>query len=104
MKQPMKSRGAWLSPEGHAALVAKARGMGVDLAVVVRSLLEQYVAGHLTIESQLGGVQSRFCAPPELMKAAEEKGRSQGYTYGLLVGRLVDKALVQNPQGETHEN
>ena len=36
--------------------------------------------------------------------AAESKAKTQGYSFGVLVGRLVDKALVQNQQGETNGN
>ena len=96
MTENMRSRAGWLSPEGHAALVQAAADRDVDQAVILRDLLTQYVERHLTIESQRGGVQTRFCAPPALIDRAEQLGKDQGYSYGLLIGRLVDKALVQN--------
>ena len=104
MKENMVQRGISLSPEGHAALFAKMEADNLDMAEILRDLLQRYVDGTLRLEASAGTKKTKFYSPPALMRAAEEKGETQGYSFGVLVGRLVDKALVQNHQGETHEN
>ena len=104
MKENMKMRSAALNQETHAVLTNHAQSLGVDMAVVLRDLLNQYVHGDLRIDNATGGSQTKFYVPPDLLAAAESKAKTQGYSFGVLVGRLVDKALVQNHQGETHEN
>ena len=105
MKENMKMRSAALNQETHAILTNHAQSLGVDMAVVLRDLLTQYVDGSLVLKNNSsGGVTTRFYVPPSLMQAAESKAKAQGYSFGVLVGRLVDKALVQNHQGETNGN
>ena len=104
MKEKMIQKAGWLSKEGHAALFAKTEAENTGMAVVLRDLLTQYVQGNLRIDNATGGSQTKFYVPPDLLAAAEAKGRTQGYSFGVLVGRLVDKALVQNNQGEPHGN
>ena len=104
MKENMVQKAGWLSKEGHAAVFAKMEAEKTGLAVILRDLLTQYVDGRLTIDNATGGSQTKFYVPPDLLAAAEAKGRTQGYSFGVLVGRLVDKALVQNNQGEPHGN
>ena len=104
MKENMKMRSAALNQETHAVLTNHAQSLGVDMAVVLRDLLTQYVQGNLRIDNATGVSQTKFYVPPDLLAAAESKAKAQGYRFGVLVGRLVDKALVQNNQGETHEN
>ena len=104
MKENMKMRSAALNQETHAILTNHAQALGLDMAVVLRDLLTQYVQGNLRIDNATGGSQTKFYVPPDLLAAAESKAKTQGYSFGVLVGRLVDKALVQNPQGEPHGN
>ena len=104
MKENMKMRSAALNQETHAILTNHAQSLGVDMAVVLRDLLTQYVQGNLRIDNATGGSQTKFYVPPDLLAAAESKAKTQGYSFGVLVGRLVDKALVQNTQGEPHGN
>ena len=105
MKEKMIQKAGWLSKEGHAALFAKMEAENTGMAVVLRDLLTQYVDGSLVLKNNSsGGVTTRFYVPPSLMQAAESKAKTQGYSFGVLVGRLVDKALVQNHPGETNEN
>ena len=104
MAEKMILKTGLLSPAGHAALFAKMKAEDVGMAEVLRSLLARYLAGEIVLDDSLSGVQSKFYVPPDLLAAAEAKGRTQGYSFGVLVGRLVDKALVQNNQGETNGN
>ena len=96
MAEKMILKTGLLSPKGHAALFAKMKNEDVGMAEVLRSLLARYTTGEITLDDALSGVQSKFYVPPDLLAAAEAKGRAQGYSFGVLVGRLVDKALVQN--------
>ena len=105
MKENMVLKSSKFSIEMKEALAKQAQALGVDGAVVLRDLLNQYVSGTLTLPNNCTGPHtSRFYVPPDLLAVAETKAEAQGYSVGELVGRLVDKALVQNPQGETHEN
>ena len=104
MKEKMIQKAGWLSKEGHAALFAKMEAENTGMAVVLRDLLTQYVQGNLRIDNATGGSQTKFYVPPDLLAAAESKAKAQGYSFGVLVGRLVDKALIQNSQGETNGN
>ena len=104
MKEKMIQKAGWLSKEGHAALFAKMDAENTGMAVILRDLLTQYVDGRLSIDNATGGSQTKFYLPPDLLAATEAKGRTQGYSFGVLVGRIVDKALVQNHQGETNGN
>ena len=96
MKETMKMRSAQLSPEAHAALIAEAKVRNLDMAEVLRDLLTKYVAGELDVQSDVPAVTYRFYVPPNLMNAAEAKARDNGYSFGVLSGKLVEQALLQN--------
>ena len=105
MAEKMILKTGLLSPAGHAALFAKMKAEDVGMAEVLRSLLARYLAGEIVLDDSLSGVQSKFYVPPDMLQAAEAKGRAQGYSFGVLVGRLVDKALVQaQHHGDSHGN
>lgn len=96
MKETMKLRSARMSPEAHAALAEAAKAQNLDMAEVLRDLLTKYVAGNLDVQSDAPAVTYRFYVQPSLMNAAEAKGEAQGYSFGVLSGKLVEHVLLQN--------
>ena len=106
MKDKMVMKAGTLSPEGKAALFAKMEAENVGMAVVLRDLLTQYLAGELRLQDATSSESTKFYLPPALLAAADAKGRAQGYSFGVLVGRLVDKALIHDQTtttGGTHQ-
>lgn len=96
MKEKMKLCSAQLSRESHAALLAESESRGVDMAVVMRDLLSMYVAGDIAVQSDAPAESYRFYAPPSLIGAVEAKAQVQGYKFGVVAGKLVEQALLQN--------
>ena len=102
MKENMIQRTIWVHSDKYSLIWKKADDSGIGIGEYLRSLLERYVSGSLDIEGKEGVArkQTSFYAPPDMLAIAESKGLSQGYKFGVLMNKLMDRDLGQMPFGD----
>lgn len=102
MKENMIQKTIWVHNDKYSLIWKRADDSGRGVGEYLRSLLERYVSGSLDIEGKEGidRKQTSFYAPPDLLEIAESKGLSQGYKFGVLMNKLMDRDLGQTPIGD----
>ena len=97
----MIRKSLWLTPEQYSAIHAAAAEQGKAVAEVLRELADDFVAGNTVVDSKEEGEkkQTGFYIPPTTLNFLETHGKSQGYSFGMLMSALIEKKyLAGTPQ------
>ena len=98
MSERMIPKTVWVQNDHYAEICKLAESAGVGVGEYLRTLLERYVAGEMDVQEKqdLNRKQTSFYVPPGLLSMVEDRRKIQGYTFGTLLNKLMDKALLQN--------
>ena len=97
-KQPMIRKSVFVQDDEYAAVHADAAARGLPVAEVLRELADAYVVGDIVLDTRKissHGTQTAFHLPKETLEFLESHGKSQGYSFGMLMSALIEKKYLK---------